>query len=480
MLIQDAAYGLLLQSARQQHHQRVAETLAERFPEIAETRPELLAHHFTEAGLVKPAMEFWLRAARRAVERSANVEASGHVQQGLALLERLPASPTREGLELGLSSMQGSAAIALKGYGAPEVERAFARALELCGSVGDPGQRFRAEVGLWTYYVVRADYGRAREIADRLTAMARARGSAAAAVHAAYCAGFSRYYVGDLQASCDAFLEGAATPAEDGDPALLLPTGDDVRIHLLAFLALVLWHLGRPTEAVARADEAVSMARRLGHPYGVAFALNGAAYLALCLRDGARATEALGECLAVSMDKGYRFFLLMGGFVRGWLLAQAGSAEEGFAAMARSVQAARGAGARMGETLMMVHFADACLRQGRVEEAREWLDQMAAAVAETGERFFEPDLHRLRGECLLLEGGPGAEAAFRSAIEQAQRHGDRALELRGAAALARLASGDAGRRREARGLLAALVGAYPAAAETSELREARALVERLA
>ena len=409
-LIQDAAYGLLLKSTRQQYHQRVAETMAQRFPDVSQTQPELLAHHFTEAGLSEPAVGHWLRAARRAVERSANVEAAGHVRQGLALLEHLPVSPSRDALELGLQSTLGSATIALKGYGSDEVERAFARALDLCEQLGNAAQRFRAELGLWMYYVVRADYARALELAERLLAIAEAQGTPAALAHASYCIGFSRYYLGEIQAAHDAFAAGAQLECADGDPALVLPTGDDVRIHLLAFFGLVLWHRGQPAEAMARCEQALALARRLSHPYGVVFALNAATYLAMYLRDGDRVKAAVGECLAIATEKGYRYFLVMGGFVRGWALAEAGAADEGIALMIRCLQAARGAGALMGQTLMMVHLAGACVRHSRNEEATTWLGEMAAAVEATRERFFEPELHRLRGERDVVVDAAGAEA----------------------------------------------------------------------
>src|SRR6185295_2119753 len=142
------------------------------------------------------------------------------------------------------------------------------------------------------YYVVRADYARALELAERLQAIAEAQGTAAALVHASYCIVFSRYYLGEIHAAHDAFAAGARLECADGDPALALPTGDDVRIHLLAFFGLVLWHRGQPAEAMARCEQAVALARRLSHPYGVVFALNAATYLAMYLRDDDRAKAA--------------------------------------------------------------------------------------------------------------------------------------------------------------------------------------------
>jgi class 3 adenylate cyclase/tetratricopeptide (TPR) repeat protein len=476
VLIQDAAYALLLKSTRQQHHRRVAETLAQRFPETAETRPELLAHHFTEAGLAETAVGYWLRAGRRAVERSANVEASRHAREGLALLEQVAESPARDAFELGLQNTLGSATIALRGYGAEPVEKAFARALELCQRLDNAHQRFRAELGLWTYYVVRADYDRAIELADELHSIASAEQGAGALVQAAYCRGFSRYYVGQLKAAHDAFAEGAAVACRDGDPTLTLPTGDDVRIHLLAFLGLVLWHLGRRAEAIARCEEALTLAHRLSHPYGVAFAADAGAFLGVYSGDVERANAGAAETMSLAIDKGYRYFVLLSDFIHGWALARAAGADKGLITMERSIKALRAAGAQMGQTFMMLCLADGLVRNSRFAEARAQLLEVRTTVKATGECFFEPELHRLLGACDVAVQAPGAEQHFSRALDQARARGDRALELQAATSLATLLGEDAARRAEARTLLAAALAPFAAAPESPHVRAARALL----
>lgn len=475
-LIQDAAYGLLLTSTRQQHHRRVAETLAERFREIVETRPELLAHHFSEAGLADQAVGYWLRAGRRALGRSANIEAADHARRGLALLQRCPAAPERDALELALETTRGSATIALRGYGAVEVEQAFGRAIELCERLGNIGERFRATIGLWTYYVVRADYGRALELANRLLDMAEAGTAPTARVHAQYCVGFSRYYVGELQAACEAFERAVDVECLDADPGLVLPTGDDVRIHAFTFLAMALWHLGRPDQAVRRMDEAIALARRQAHPYGLAFALVVGGYLAMFRRDPARATALSSEGLAIAMDKGYSYHMVMGGFVRGWALGEEGAGDEGLAAMQRSIEAARRAGARMGQTLFLAQMADSCIRRNRFEEAARWLEELAAATTTTGETFFEPELHRLSGQCAAGTGDrPRAAACFQRALEVARAQQNRGHELRAATSLARHWRED-GLHEEARDLVGAIAGAWAEGRDTPDLQEALSLL----
>jgi predicted ATPase len=172
-LIQDAAYHSLLKSTRQQYHQRIAQVLAEGFPEVTEHRPELVAHHFTEAGLNEPAVGYWQRAGARAVQRSANVEAIAHLKQGLELLLALPDTLERAQQELTLQRMLGVPLLALKGFAAPEVEQAYTRARALCERVQDTQQVFPVLFGLWGFYEVRGDLQTAREVAEQLLTLAQ-------------------------------------------------------------------------------------------------------------------------------------------------------------------------------------------------------------------------------------------------------------------------------------------------------------------
>ncbi len=479
VLIQETAYGLLLKSTRQQHHRRVAEALTRPASSAVESRPELLAHHFTEAGMAEVAVAHWLSAGRRAVERSANVEASAHARQGLAMLEQMPPSPARDGLELGLQSVLGSATIALRGYGAAPVETAFARAVDLCRRLGDTGQRLRAEFGLWTYYVVSGQYARAVELADELLAIARRTPGRAPLVQACYCSGFSRFWVGELAAAHAAFAEGVAAAGPDDDPAFVLPTGDDVRVHLLAFSGLALWHEGQCAAAADRCREALALARRLRHPYGIAFAANASAFLGIHLQDVAGARAAAAETAAIAADKGYRYFELLGAFVQAWARVRGGDGDEGIAAMDRCIKGLQASGARMAEAFMGLQLAGVLLERGHVARADECLRATEATVRATGEHLFEPEVHRMLGECRTATEPATADRCFRLALEQARAHGDRALALRAATSLARLWAGDARQRAEIRALLGAATAPFASADPSADLAAARRILAGL-
>jgi predicted ATPase len=172
-LIQDAAYQSLLKSTRQQYHQRIAQVLAAHFPEIAETQPELLAQHYTEAGLAEHAMPYWQRAGECAAGRSAHVEASGHFRQALAVFALLPDTLARAQQELTLLRALGASLLATRGFAAPEVEHAYSRARALCQWLGDIPEIFPVLFGLWGFYEVRGDLRTARELAEQLLTLAQ-------------------------------------------------------------------------------------------------------------------------------------------------------------------------------------------------------------------------------------------------------------------------------------------------------------------
>src|SRR5256712_2979132 len=172
-LIQDAAYQSLLKSTRQHYHQRIAQVLEEQFPETVEGQPELLAHHYTEAGLTEKAVHYWHHAGQKAIERSAHVEAIAHLRQGLALLQTLPETPQRLQRDVDMLILLGASLIATKGYTAPEVEQFYIRARQLCHHLEDPYQLFPMVRGLWNYYLVRAEYQTAHALGEQLLTLAQ-------------------------------------------------------------------------------------------------------------------------------------------------------------------------------------------------------------------------------------------------------------------------------------------------------------------
>ena len=205
-LIQDTAYQSLLKSKRQQLHQQIAQVLTERFPETVETQPELLAHHYTEAGLNAQAIPYWQQAGQRASKRSANVEAISHLTTGLELLQTLTDTPERAQQELTLQATLGPLLIATRGYAAEETGAAYTRARELCRQVGETPLLFRVLFGLWAFYIVRAEHKTAYSLGEQLLSLAESQQDTTLLVEAHWALGASSFALGEVT-SARAHLE---------------------------------------------------------------------------------------------------------------------------------------------------------------------------------------------------------------------------------------------------------------------------------
>ena len=270
-LIQEAAYQSLLRSTRQQYHQRIAQVLEARFPESGATQPELLAHHYTEAGLAEPAIGYWQRAGQQASERSAHLEAVSHFTTGIALLKALPETPARTQHALTLYIALGAALLRTKGMGAPEVEQAYTQAYALCQQVGETPELVPVLFGLWRFYTGRAQFHTARELGDTLLRLTQRDPKPALAVHAHYALGQTRLYLGALSAARLHLEAGIAldTPAQRR-VLMVRIEGDNVGVGCRITAALTLWVLGYPAQALARRHDALALAHALGPPYRLA------------------------------------------------------------------------------------------------------------------------------------------------------------------------------------------------------------------
>jgi class 3 adenylate cyclase/tetratricopeptide (TPR) repeat protein len=278
-LIQETAYQSLLRSTRQQYHQRIAQVLEARFPERGETQPELLAHHYTEAGLAEQAIPYWQRAGQHASERSAHLETVSHVTTGIELLTTLPETLEHTQQALTLHIALGAALQVAKGFAAPEVERAYARARELCQQVGETPELVPVLYGLWRFYLGRAQFHTARECGETLLRLAQRAEDPALAVIAHYALGTTRFYLGALPAARLHLEEAIARYTPDQRRALVFRSGYDLGISCRIRAALLLWLLGYPEQALARLHEALALAHELPHPFSLAGARCWAAYV---------------------------------------------------------------------------------------------------------------------------------------------------------------------------------------------------------
>ena len=346
-LIQDAAYQSLLRSTRQQYHQRIAQVLEARFPEVGETQPELLAHHYTEAGLMAQAIPYWQQAGQRAIERSAHLEAIAHLTKGLEVLRTLSDSPERAQQELGLQIALGQAWMAAKGQGVPEVERAYTRARELCRQVGETPELFPVLWGLWRFYLVQAEYQTARELAEQCLSLAQRVHDPALLLAAQYTLGGTLFHLGELAPGRAHLEQGMALYDRQQHHHLAFRYGMDLGVWCLSYVAWPLWQLGYPDQALKRNNEAITLAQELSHPLSLAAALDYAAMLHYSRREGQATQERAEAGMALSSEKGLPMFLAMGMIMRGWALAVQGQGEEGIAHLHQGLAAFRAAGAEI-------------------------------------------------------------------------------------------------------------------------------------
>jgi TOMM system kinase/cyclase fusion protein len=480
-LIQDVAYQSLLKSTRQQFHQRIAQALEAQFAEARDIQPELLAHHYTEAGLLTQAIPYWQQGGQRAIERSAHVEAIAHLTKGLEVLNTLPDTRERLEQELRLQTTLGPELMATKGAGAPEVERTYARARELCQQVGDTPQLFPVLYGLWLFYLVRAQLQTARELGEQLLNLAERMQDSILLLEAHRALGTSLFYLGEL-APARAHLEQAmALYDPQQHRSLAVRFGQDPGVVCRGFAAWALGVLGYPDQALQRSYDTRALAQELAHPFTLAYALDFAARIHQLRREEHLTREWAEALLTLSREQGFTQRLATGTILLGWALTVQGRRAEGIAQVRQGLAAFRATGAELARPYYLAMLAEAYGNVGQAEKGLTMLAEALGAVHTTEERFCEAELYRLKGELLLApasEHRAEAEACFRQALNVASRQGAKSWELRAGTSLSRLWQLQ-GKPAEARQLLAEIYRWFTEGFDTADLQEAKALLEEL-
>jgi predicted ATPase len=476
-LIQDAAYASLLKSTRQHYHQCIAQVLQEQFGEIAEAQPELLAHHYTEAGLIEQAIPCWQQAGQQASDRSANVEAISHFTTGIELLKTLPETPERIQHALSLYIGLGAALWLTKGQAAPEVEHAYTQAYVLCQQVGETPQLVQVLHGLWRVYNTRGQLHTAQEFGETLRRLAQRAPDPALAVLAHYAPGATWFYLGALQAARQHLEQAIAcfTPAQRHTPAFRLP---GFACHFYA--AWILWLLGYPDQALTRVQEALALAQALSYPYQLANAWCYAALVAQFRRDVPAVDEE--ATAGLSAEHVSPFWKGVGTSLCGWARAMQGQGEEGLAQIRQGIASARATGAALIVPYLCTLLAEVADHLGYTADGLHALAEAHTLVEQHEERWWEAEICRLRGVLLLRQPGtPQAEAKtwLQRALDVARRQEAKSLELRTAMSLGRLWQ-QQGKQQEAYDLLAPIYHWFTEGFDTGDLQEAKVLLEELA
>jgi serine/threonine protein kinase/tetratricopeptide (TPR) repeat protein len=479
-LLEDALYNSMVKSRRQTFHRRIAEVLQARFPQTAETQPELLAHHFTEAGLTDQAIGYWLKAGRRAQERSAVSEAIGHLTRGLALLGTLDDSRQRDERELQFVTALAPAYIAARGYAAPEVGPLLLRGRELCERIGDTQQLFGIMLGMWEWRLVRGDLQICTELAADGMALAERLDNPGITMEALFMPGVTMFYRAQF-ADARPCYERAVAAYDDREQTKFWTafTGHNAGVTHRCYLALVLWHLGYPDQALRLIRETCELARTIGHPFSLGHAIDFAAFLFHYCRLRAEVQSAAEEEMAIATEHGFQLWHALGTLHKAAGMLLQGQHAEAIPLFVKGLSAFLATGAEVRVPAYYGMLANAYLQSARFVDARKALDEGLAVVEKNDDRCHEAELHRLKGELCLAEADQqAAEDCFQTAIETARRQQSKAWELRATIGLARLWQ-RMRRRDEARAALAAVYGTFTEGFSTPDLVDAKALLDDL-
>jgi class 3 adenylate cyclase/predicted ATPase len=480
-LIQEAAYQSLLKSTRQRTHQRIAQVLETQFPQTVEAQPELLAHHYTEAGLSQQAVVYWRRAGTRAIQASAHAEAIARLTKGLELLETLPDAAERTEQELMLLTALGVPLILTKGHAAPAVETTYARARELCRWVGETPQLFSTLLGLWRFYFTRGQFQTAHELEEQLLSIAESLQDPVLLLRAYHTLGEGLLHRGEFAQARARAEQGIALYDPQQHGSYLFSYGNDSGVACRCCAALALWVLGYPDQALERSRAALMLAQERAHPFSLTFALYEAALLHQFRRERPVTLELAERAMRVSTEQGFASWLAPGTIVQGWALSQQGQGEEGIAQMRHGLAAYLATGAELGRPRQLAMLAEAYGRVGQTVEGLAILAEALTAVHKTGGHSYEAELYRLKGELLLQQpagNGDEAETCFRQALDVAYRQQAKSWELRAALSLSRLWQRQ-GKRAEAHALLMPIYNWFTEGFDTVDLQEATALIEEL-
>jgi class 3 adenylate cyclase/predicted ATPase len=483
-LIQEAAYQALLKRTRQQYHQRIAQVLEAQFPDTALLQPEVVAHHYTEAGLSAPAVRYWQQAGQRAVARSAYAEAITHLSKGLAVLQPLADTPEHRQQELDLQLALGPALVVIRGPASPAVAQVYARAQALCQQLGETPQLFPVLWGLWRFYNNRAEYPRAQGLGERLLRLAQQVDDAALLLEAHHALWATSVWSGEVAAARAHLEQGSALydPPQHHAHARLYG-GHDPGVCALAHAALSLWILGYPDQALQRLRAALTLAQAVAHPLSLANALDFAAMLHQARREPQATHERAEVLLALATEQGSAQYMAQATIMQGWARAAQGHEAAGTAHMRQGLAAYKTTGIEQRRPYYLALLAEASGSSRQTTEGLALLTEAQATVDRTGAYGWGAELHRLQGVLLLAPAGarqpvPEAEACLHQALALARQQQAKSWELRAAMSLARLWQ-QQGKRQEAYALLAPVYGWFTEGFDTADLQDTQALLEEL-
>jgi predicted ATPase len=455
-LYQEVLYERVPAGRRVQLHRRIGRRLEAAFASRIEDIAAELAAHFERGREYEQAVPYLELEACKVLRRSAPRQAVGHLQRALEILAGLPDTTERARQELTVRTTLGQALTAIYGYMARDVEHAYRRARELGQRIGPSPGLGPVLFGFWGFHLVRAEHETAREVSGELRRLAATEQDAGLHVLAHCAVGVSSLCTGKLGEGHAELQEAMARYDPQKHRSLAILYGVDPGVASRAYAALASWLLGFPDQAARASEEATAHARELGHPQSIAFSLNLAALLFIARREPQAAEQRADSLIGRSRELGLPYWTAQSAVQQGWALIQRGRSEEGAAQVRPVLDAWRAEGRALLGPSYLAAMAEAYAAMGQAEHGIEVVDEALAEVERTGERWWESEIRRLKGDLILKapsrvagQGRPGAAAAaecFEQALAVARRQGARSLELRAALGLARLGQGAASRQ----------------------------------
>jgi len=476
-LIQEAAYTSLLRSQRQTLHTRIATVLEDRFTATAQARPELLAYHLTQAGLGQQAIPHWQQAGERASRRAAHLEATEYFTTALDLLDKLPASETRDRLELKLRVAAGVSLASSQGYTAPEVERMYRRARTLCRHLAETKELYQALRGLGTFNIVRGDLAAAREFSEQCLRIGQQTQDSDYLIEAYTGLGYSRGYMGEFEAARNLLEQVMKLYAARGDRPALTLSPQDPGVASLGLLAVLLCLLGYPDQALRRHEESIELAQRLKHPFHLAYAHTYGVRVHELRQEPLAAAEHAELGALLSDRHGFEIWSTTAKLHQGVAKCALGQLSEGIGLLNQMLAVRKAVGVNLSRPYFLAELAKAQQAAGQPSQVLTTIAEAFIYAEQNAECFFEAELYRLRGECIfaLRSDTQAAVADCEQALVIARKQRAKWLELRAAISLYRLQRAR-GQAATARARLAELYGWFNEGFETADLQAAKALL----
>jgi class 3 adenylate cyclase/predicted ATPase len=478
-LTQEVAYNSILIERRKLLHERVGLALESMFSQQLDDHLPELAHHFSRTDNRAKAIDYLERAGRKALQRSAYTDAISSISAALDLLQKCPDNPARSKRELFLEMAIGPALIAIQGRAAPEVERVYTRARLLCERLGDPPEVLPVLFGLWINNLFRAELRNSYKLAEQF--LRHTQIAQESELYARLALGNTSYGLGEFLPAHQHLDVAISLYESERQKPLNFRYGFDAGVNCLSYAALTLWQLGYPDQALKRDREALLLAQRQSQPFILGFAGLFAAVLRQYSKEAGAVQQHAEGVIALSAEHGLSDYLAFATTLRGWAIATQGRHDEGIGQLQEGLALFRATGAELRRPYFLCLLAEACMQAGRLDQGLNAITEALGVANKHQEREHEAEIHRLKGELLLMEDDSNtaeAQKCFERAIEIARQRRAKSLELRATVSLASMIAKH-GRRDEAHMMLADIYNWFTEGFDTADLMDANALLEGL-